>query len=70
MIMNKWVKIAVTVGVVLLSAVVGMQFGLMMEDGNILGEMAWNVNLPEVTGIVFAIAAASSCMIYFNEDKK
>lgn len=70
MIMNKWVKIAITVGVVLLSAVVGMQFGLMMEDGNILGEMAWNVNLPEVTGIVFAIAAASGCMIYFNEDKK
>lgn len=70
MIMNKWVKIAITVGVVLLSAVVGMQFGLMMEDGNILGEMAWNVNLPEVTGIVFAIAAASGCMICFNEDKK
>lgn len=68
--MNKWVKIAITVGVVLLSVVVGMQFGLMMEDGNILGEMAWNVNLPEVTGIVFAIAAASGCTIYFNEDKK
>ncbi len=68
--MNKWVKIAIMVGVVMLSAVLGMQVGLMLENGGILGEMAWNVNLSELSGIVFAIAAASGCTIYFNEDKK
>ncbi len=68
--MNKWIKIAITVAIIMLSAVIGMQFGATLDHAGILGEIAWNVNLMEVTGVVFAIAAASGCLLYFTDDKK
>lgn len=66
---NKWVKIVITAAIIMLSAVIGMQFGATLNRAGILGEIGWHVNLMEVTGVVFAISAASGCLLYFSDNE-
>ncbi len=61
-------KIAVTIGIVLLSALVGVMIGSALDSANFFGQVGYTFSVASFTGIVFAIAAAAGCIIYFGAE--
>lgn len=67
---NQWTQVGITVATVFAGAVLGMLCGSSFEHTNLFGQLGYSVNLVESSSIVFAIAAAAGCVVFFgNRDR-
>lgn len=64
---QKWKKVAITVVITLLAAIIGVYFGIAMDNAYFFGPAGDQMNLLELMGVVCAIAAAGGCITYFND---
>ncbi len=60
-------RIAVTVGIILACALVGVAIGSALDSARFFGQIGYTFSVVSFTGIVFAIAAAAACIVYFSD---
>lgn len=68
--LSKWGKILITAAIVLAADWIGMLLGQAVPDSNLLGELGWQINCVEHTGMIFSIIAAAGCVFYFDRSAK